>query len=85
MVRSYGRISSVMDVTRTPGGEWLRVQLASPAFLGYFQIMPVAGGLLVHEALLVTVSGLRVPMPELSGPLKAQDNPGLPAAEAYRP
>lgn len=123
MVRNYGRISSVMDVTRKPGGEWLRVQLASPAFLDYFQIMPVAAGLLVHEASLVTASGRRVPMPELSGriigraeiilsdyiragekiitvdvraesmggsalvlfTLKAQDNPGLPAAEAYRP
>ncbi|MGZ3773153.1 MAG: beta-sandwich domain-containing protein [Pseudobdellovibrionaceae bacterium] len=53
-------------VTRSVGGEWLRVSFNYPAYIDYVTVYVNRAGLQVHEAYAVTESGRRILLNSLS-------------------
>jgi hypothetical protein len=53
-------------ITRRTGGEWLRVSFTYPMSVSYVQTQVVSGALQIHEAYLLTQSGARIPINEMT-------------------
>jgi hypothetical protein len=47
------------SVTRSAGGEWLRVNFNYPAYIRYFEVQVQCAAAQVHEAYVTTESGAR--------------------------
>lgn len=64
----YNHMASVQfyGVTRKSGGEWLRAGLNSPAYLDYVQVRVNNAGVKIHRATIVTSSGRRITLYQLS-------------------
>lgn len=74
-IENMGRLAYFMDVTRRSGGEWLRVQLAAPAFLNYIQVMPITSHVRIHEAYIITSSRRKIALNEFAGRTLASPGP----------